>query len=105
MTSKEFVATIKDSILAMNSDTAVQFVQLEHDLDKAEKIDMLTHLLYSGRKHLVDEFIDWCYKENVDDKDRCAITTWLLCFKIPELFESDKDAKTIFKELIKKYKK
>jgi len=105
MTSKEFVATIKDSILAMNSDAAAQFVQLEHDLDKAEKIDVLTNLLYSGRKHLVNEFKDWCYIESFDSDDMCNLVTWLLCLKLPELFESDKDTKTIFKELIQPYKK
>lgn len=105
MTSKEFIAAIKDSILAMNSNVATQFVQLEHDIDKAERIDMLTHLLYSGRKHLVNEFKDWCYIENFDSSDMCNLVTWLLCFKLPEIFESDKDTKTIFKELMKSYKK
>ena len=105
MSSKEFVATIKDSILAMNSDAAAQFVQLEHDIDKVEKITLLTNLLYSGRKHLVDEFKDWCYIENFDSSDMCNLVTWVLCFKIPEILESDKDTKTLFKELMARYKK
>lgn len=92
MTSKELVKDAQDflhRIYSLYSDpelrkAAIKLEKVIKDLDRLENIKSKTHLLYSQRKAIAKEYIDWCNKNNVVLTDPTNMITWFLGFKLKE---------------------
>ena len=65
--------------------TVEEYKQLCEDLDKLEKIKILTNLKYKERREISKEYLEWCNKNNVDSKDTTNMVTWFLCIKLKEV--------------------
>lgn len=79
----------------------LDYCQLEYEtikqaLIKAQKQDKILEtlkrpMLFSERKRLGEEFIEWAKENNVLQNDLTSIITWCFCFKMKEWLENGKN--------------
>jgi len=65
--------------------------QIEKSLEVLENIKSKTLLPYSNRKRIAKEYEKWCEDNNVMISDPTNMVTWLLCIKLKEWLENEKD--------------
>lgn len=75
---------------SISNDYCEEYETIEKELDRLERVEKLTHLIYAQRKALKIEFDMWCKKNNADKNDKTNVITWLLCIKLKEVLENGK---------------
>lgn len=114
MESKEAIARLKGNILSdpfdrsndvnlnelrivgsqMQNEYLEELKTIEKDLEQKEKQDKILErlkrpLLFSERKKLGEEYIEWAKENNVIQNNLTSIITWCFCFKMKEWLEDD----------------
>lgn len=61
--------------------------ELKEKVEKQDKIleTLNRPMLYSERKKLGEEYIEWAKENNIDSRDLTSVITWCFCFKMKEL--------------------
>ena len=81
-----------DSVISMTEDLEFikqALIQAEQDKKKLNKIEKLTHLLYSKRRKIGQEYVKWCKKNNTVFNDETNMITWVLAIKLKEVLNSE----------------
>lgn len=69
----EHLTTIKQALL-----------KAQEDKKKLNEIEKLTHLLYSERRKIGQEYVKWCKENNTVFNDETNMITWVLAIKLKE---------------------
>lgn len=59
-------------------------LKAEQDKKKLNEIEKLTHLLYSERRKIGQEYVKWCKENNTVFNDETNMITWVLAIKLKE---------------------
>lgn len=77
MWEKELI-TIKQALL-----------KAEQDKKKLNEIEKLTHLLYSERRKIGQEYVKWCKENNTVFNNETNMITWVLAIKLKEWLKDE----------------
>lgn len=95
MTSKELNEILNKTRRTPNiSLTPEQVKELVKDLERLEKQDKILEtlkrpMLYSERKKLGEEYMEWARENNVNRYDLTNIITWCFCIKLRSWLENE----------------
>lgn len=79
-----------DSVIGMTEDLESikqALIQAKQDKKKLNEIEKLTHLLYSERRKIGQEYVKWCKENNTVFNDETNMITWVLAIKLKEVLK------------------